>query len=282
MSIYDDWKAKNTGTDAEKQVANVEFCLKAIDTGVPATNVLRPTGTNDHTRINAAITALPSTGGKIILREGTYNLGGSINVNKSNVTIQGMGASTILNATATVTNLINITGTHCKILDLNLTNNSTVNITNAITVSGSGNNCTIAGNICATTNASGGSSRGIQLNSNCNNNYITENKCSNGVTATTVGDFGSYGISADSSNNIITGNECSNTLVSGNWGSTGIMLGQSGGNNTVTGNQLINSNNSSSGSNGIFINSANSKNVIIGNICSCTAYAELALFKASL
>lgn len=55
------------------------------------------TGTNDQTVINNAISALPSTGGKIVLLEGTYNISGQITVNKPNVTICGMGNSTVLN-----------------------------------------------------------------------------------------------------------------------------------------------------------------------------------------
>lgn len=55
------------------------------------------TGANGQTEINDAISALPSTGGKIVLLEGTYNINGQINVNKPNVTICGMGNSTVLN-----------------------------------------------------------------------------------------------------------------------------------------------------------------------------------------
>ena len=54
------------------------------------------TGANGQTEINDAISALPSTGGKIVLLEGTYNINGRINVNKPNVTICGMGNSTVL------------------------------------------------------------------------------------------------------------------------------------------------------------------------------------------
>ena len=54
-------------------------------------------GTNDQAVINNAISSLPSTGGKIVLLEGTYNISGQINVNKPNVTICGMGNSTVLN-----------------------------------------------------------------------------------------------------------------------------------------------------------------------------------------
>lgn len=55
-------------------------------------------GTNDQTVIQQAIDALPSTGGKIVLLEGTYNISGQITVNQPNVTICGMGNNTILKA----------------------------------------------------------------------------------------------------------------------------------------------------------------------------------------
>jgi len=48
-------------------------------------------GTDDQEQINAAIAALPSCGGKVVLLEGTYNLSNSIDIKKDNVTIEGMG-----------------------------------------------------------------------------------------------------------------------------------------------------------------------------------------------
>lgn len=104
-------------------------------------------GTNDQTVINNAISALPSTGGKIVLLEGTYNISGQINVNKPNVTICGMGNSTVLNCkqgiwgiAATQTNFtvanlkmtfdtynstsicIHASGSRCKFENLDLSN----------------------------------------------------------------------------------------------------------------------------------------------------------------
>src|SRR3990167_5952040 len=52
-------------------------------------------GTADEVEIQAAIDALPSTGGEILFREGTYSISASITWNKSSMTFQGMGASTI-------------------------------------------------------------------------------------------------------------------------------------------------------------------------------------------
>ncbi len=54
------------------------------------------TGTNDQTQIDAAIAALPTSGGKVYLAEGTYNLGAAATINKSNVVISGAGKATIL------------------------------------------------------------------------------------------------------------------------------------------------------------------------------------------
>ena len=53
-------------------------------------------GTADQVEIQAAINVLPASGGKVVLLEGTYNISGSINVNKPNVTIEGMGNGTVL------------------------------------------------------------------------------------------------------------------------------------------------------------------------------------------
>lgn len=73
------------------------------------------TGTNDQTVINNAISALPSTGGKIVLLEGTYNISGQITVNKPNVTICGMGNSTVLQRKFNGNNVIYVTSANCEL-----------------------------------------------------------------------------------------------------------------------------------------------------------------------
>ena len=55
-------------------------------------------GYQDTGVINSAIDALPANGGKIILLDGIYSIAGSIIINKKNVTIEGMGNSTIIYA----------------------------------------------------------------------------------------------------------------------------------------------------------------------------------------
>ncbi len=53
-------------------------------------------GTADDVEINAAIQALPSTGGEVVILDGTYNITATIAVNKDNVTLSGNGSATIL------------------------------------------------------------------------------------------------------------------------------------------------------------------------------------------
>ena len=54
-------------------------------------------GTDDQEEINQAISDLPASGGRVVLLEGTYNLSGDININKSNVTLEGQGFGSNLN-----------------------------------------------------------------------------------------------------------------------------------------------------------------------------------------
>ena len=52
-------------------------------------------GTDDHVEIQRAIDNLPSGGGSVYLREGTYSIGATINLN-NNVALIGAGAGTLL------------------------------------------------------------------------------------------------------------------------------------------------------------------------------------------
>ena len=54
-------------------------------------------GTDDDVQIQAAIDALPTNGGRIVFREGTYTLGSAIiTIAKNGVTLQGQGKGTIV------------------------------------------------------------------------------------------------------------------------------------------------------------------------------------------
>lgn len=53
-------------------------------------------GTDDQVEINAAIQALPSGGGEIVILDGTYNINATINIRIDNVTLSGNGSNTVL------------------------------------------------------------------------------------------------------------------------------------------------------------------------------------------
>jgi len=96
-------------------------------------------GTDDQEQINAAIAALPSDGGKIILREGTYNISDRIVINKPNVTIEGMGigATTIMRSSQG--GAIDINAAHGKICSISIKGNDKANWSGGIYASGSHN-----------------------------------------------------------------------------------------------------------------------------------------------
>lgn len=82
-------------------------------------------GSDDDVEINAAIQALPSTGGEIVLLDGTYNLAAQILVDKPNTTLRGNGFATILSKNFRDSNAItgpaiSISGSGSRITALSL------------------------------------------------------------------------------------------------------------------------------------------------------------------
>ena len=76
-------------------------------------------GTDDQKEITAAISALPKTGGEIILLEGTYKLSSSITVSKSNITISGVGWGTKLeSSTSSEMSILFSSCENCIVKDL--------------------------------------------------------------------------------------------------------------------------------------------------------------------
>ena len=63
---------------------------------VVATNVVATDGTGDYTDIQTAIDALPAGGGVVYIKEGTYNITASIDIDKDNVSIIGAGRATTI------------------------------------------------------------------------------------------------------------------------------------------------------------------------------------------
>jgi len=245
-------------------------------------------GTNDQEEIIAALTALPTTGGEIVILDGTYNITASINIPKDNVSIRGSGNATTLKRMYNSTNtdsgptargLITLNEkSGCKIQGLQIDGNKatyTVSYNYGIYLSSSSNN-TVTGNTC------NNNSYGISLQSS-SNNTVTGNTCNNSsygiylyssssdntVTGNTCNNNNSYGIFlSSSSNNTVTGNTCNNN-------SYGIFLSSSS-NNTVTGNTC--NNNSSYG---IYLYSSSSDNTVTGNTCNNNSSDGIRLFSSS-
>ena len=163
-------------------------------------------GTADDVEINAAITALPATGGEVVILDGTYNITASINISKDNVSIRGNGNATILkrmydstntNSGSTAKGLITLNRkSGCKIQGLQIDGNVatyTASYNYGIDIYSSSDN-TVTSNTCNNT------SYGISLFLSSSNNTVTGNTCSNN---------NNYGIFlSSSSNNTVTGNTC--------------------------------------------------------------------------
>ena len=157
------------------------------------------TGTADQTQINAAINALPSGGGKIVLREGTYNISGRILVSKANVTLEGMGNSTILKRMyndGSGGGLIQITTSNNTVQNLQINGNKQVHNSGGnygIHITGGSNN-TITHILCQYN-----ANNGIHLSNSDHHNRIISNTFS----------YNYYGINLyNSSHNSIVDNTC--------------------------------------------------------------------------
>lgn len=89
-------------------------------------------GTADNVEINAAINALPASGGSILVLSGTYYIADVINLNKPNIAFRGQGDSTIFvrmhNSSATYYGVIyiSINCPHCAIEDIKIDGNKGV------------------------------------------------------------------------------------------------------------------------------------------------------------
>ena len=206
-------------------------------------------GTADDVEINAAIQALPSAGGEIVILDGTYNITATIAMNKDNVKLSGNGTATILKRmwdSSVSEGVITVTAANggCYVENLQVDGNEatykSVN-DNGIYLNNSNNN-TVTGNTC------NNNRNGIYL-TNSDNNTITGNTCNNNTY-----DSGIYLTNSD--NNTITGNTCNNNTYD-----SGIYLNNSNDNNTVTGNTCNNN------SNGIRLYTSNN-NTVTGNTCN--------------
>jgi parallel beta-helix repeat protein len=202
------------------------------DSGISASDVtiFIPTGTTDCIPyLNQALSNVPDGGGKIILREGTYTTLTPWVIERNNVSIEGMGISTVIN-------MEGVRNTYSG-EDYAKTNNATIYV--------SGNKNTIkdlavpAPSALATTLTV--SSYGIYLSSASSNSTLVGNVLGNG-DINSVGKGNIYGIYINgSNNNVITRNAFSNNSGSA---SKGIYIYESN-NNNINGNTFSNGNSQS-------------------------------------
>ena len=78
--------------------------VAASDAGTTSRAQFVANGTNDQETIEAAMAALPSSGGTVMLTEGTFSINDEINITASGTRLIGQGSSTRLQMTATSTN----------------------------------------------------------------------------------------------------------------------------------------------------------------------------------
>ena len=138
-------------------------------------------GTADDVEINAAIQALPSTGGEVVILDGTYNITATIAMNKDNVKLSGNGAATVLKRmwdSSVSEGVITVTAANggCCIESFWIDGNRTTYVSNnnsGIYLNNSNNN-TVTGNTCTN------NTTGIYLSSS-NNNTVTGNTCIRGT-----------------------------------------------------------------------------------------------------
>lgn len=158
-------------------------------------------GTDDQVEINAAIQALPSTGGEIVILDGTYNITAAIIIKKNNVTLSGNGSSTVLkrmwNSSASIQGIINVAGDNIIIENFYLDGSIESATPYNIGILCNGDQCIIKKNIIAN-NAS-------SIHNSGNNNVIIENICNNNSNAGINTTF--------SSHNIIINNICNNNSI---------------------------------------------------------------------
>ena len=224
-------------------------------------------GLDDADKINYAIYMCSwRGGGKIIIREGVYNIKRTIYLWSDDTTIEGMGGeSTILCGCDNLESIIEINGDNSKVSNLKLENKNQYNVDKGICIKRGSNN-TVSEVICS--NSSRGFNYCIYIDGvasygrSSNNNKIINNICSNKNHNQDNG----YGIYVNNSNeNSIIGNTCSNNNNDNN--EYGFCYGVyiEGGNYNLISENIIN--NSSKGDNtGIYVNGSN--NTVSNNTCS--------------
>ena len=257
-------------------------------------------GVDDQIEINAAIQALPETGGEIKVLDGTYNITASILIDKERVTFCGCGQSTIFKRMWKDygSAVIAFSKSYCIFKNFQIDGNKSVygdmgsglylteeNMTDILVKNVFSNNNKTYGiyldsatNSTVTGNKCNNNRLGISIESTTNST-VTGNKCNNNdhlgisidsttnstVTGNTCNNNYEYGISlALTKNSTVTGNTCNNNDY-------GIYLALTK-NSTVTGNTCLRGEGTSSdyttSQYTIYTTSGTTNCVIVGNNCS--------------
>ncbi len=256
----------STGAKGDKgeRGANATIVVAASDSSTKSKAAADYTCSSSgaQSTINTAISALPSGGGKVLLLEGTYKINGSININKDNVTLEGMGWSTVIIRTTSTTIVpIEITKSNAIIQNLKVNGNkSSYSISDyPIAIDIQGYSPTITGcEIC-------GYGFGIVTNKSETGSIITNNY---------IHDFTGNGIQCSNngkiviSDNVIQGcdsraiSDVRDSSITGNYVSSEQDCISVFDDNTITGNYCVSDS-------GCCIE-AYSRNIIVGNRCSGT------------
>lgn len=232
-------------------------------------------GTDDQVEIQAAINALPSTGGEVVVLDGTYHITASINVNKNNVTLRGCGASTVLKNTGIKVGntLLGCASSFNTIKNLHIIGSESIYDSNMIGIAVTGAKTydfTITNNICEDCsigilagNSSGGTDSNpirFTISNNISKNNTTGIKVY--FFCTVIGNIcykNSIGIYVDRSQNSLVGNILSDNTDSGIYVRHGI-------------NSVVSSNVLAGNENGIYVYYCESS-VFIGNSIDKETYS---------
>lgn len=238
-------------------------------------------GTDDQVEINAAIQALPSGGGEIVILDGTYNISATILINRNNVSLIGNGRNTKLKRNWNSSNdegIVTLNAHYCSIKEIYFYGTSSTSYNHNIYVKYSNyciinNNYIYSGPSCilltnsqyntiSSNNCSGYNKIALINTSSFNiidNNMINQIETKTNSNFNIISNNKSMGFSSAiaifSANNTITGNNFSN-------GATGIRLWDNATNNLVSGNTFCNNDY------GISLSNHSSNNTVIGNICN--------------
>lgn len=170
-------------------------------------------GTADDAEINAAIAALPSTGGEIVILDGTYNITDVIDINKNYVVLRGNGYKTNLRRGFDGGRLIYNSGDHVVIENLSVdgvsytytadSNDGIYSYTPNTIIRG----CIIQNESAYGIHVSGAKAKVIgNTVTDCTGSgiYIDDDNCT--VTGNIVLSCGEAGIKVCDKNNVVTGN----------------------------------------------------------------------------